>query len=439
LQNYAKAKINDCLKNPEFKNKKENQNGILRPSFEKTDDKNIFTELNNNKRPNNKEEESDDDVQIIHEILKKEENIPNKIKIKQELFNIKNAKENKLLEETQIKSNKIHEKINHSNNEMININNHKIESQKPQKANKISEINEFGKEFQRDEIPFTINLKQNDFIKEEYIKINDDPRYLDFFINNIGTGDCNMKEQNHIHPTNLLKEGIKLKSNLKKDISNNEEIKNNINKPIIHFAKILHSNSEKIISSKNLNSEEGNNTKINFESQLEPIKNSNFSEEELDNENIDEVVESKNKTINCDIPYRTKENQTKVRFSNKIFYIQYHEESTAEEIKICNQNGKVEKHKKLNLIQYLIKIKNKKFKPKKILHHYYNGIRDDRLPKKIVGYLKKSNSFNELDKEIGLQKINKILDRSTLENEQSELQEKNRKRIGKIILFIFSF
>lgn len=70
-------------------------------------------------------------------------------------------------------------------------------------------------------------------------------------------------------------------------------------------------------------------------------------------------------------------------------------------------------------------------KPKKAIHYYYNGLRDDKIPKKLLSSFKKSNYFSEQDKEIGLKKLNEFLDECNNENTEEAKEAKNKSRIGK--------
>jgi hypothetical protein len=126
------------------------------------------------------------------------------------------------------------------------------------------------------------------------------------------------------------------------------------------------------------------------------------------------------------------EKGNKVKFSKEIKFINYEEESYTHELKVIDKDGKIEKHKKLNYLQYLNKLKNNRWKPKKAIHYYYNGLRDDKIPKKLLSSLKKSNLFSEEDKEYGLKKLNNFLDEYNNENNPENLEEKNKSRIGKI-------
>ena len=86
------------------------------------------------------------------------------------------------------------------------------------------------------------------------------------------------------------------------------------------------------------------------------------------------------------------------------------------------------------MLNYFIKLKNNKYKCRKVIHYYYNGIRDDQIPKKLINSLKRTNSFNEYDKEIGLKKLNEFLNECSKENELNEIKQTQMKKIGNFIL-----
>lgn len=124
----------------------------------------------------------------------------------------------------------------------------------------------------------------------------------------------------------------------------------------------------------------------------------------------------------------------KVKFSKKVVFIDYEEESFPEEIRVIDKDGKPEKHKKFNYLQYLNKLKNNRWKPKKAIHYYYNGVRDDKIPKKLLSSFKKTNYFSEQDKEIGLKKLNEFLEECN-ENSIDDVEAKNKSRIGKLTIY----
>ena len=99
--------------------------------------------------------------------------------------------------------------------------------------------------------------------------------------------------------------------------------------------------------------------------------------------------------------------------------------------KVFDKKGKPEKHKKFNFLQYLIKLKNNRHKSKKSIHYYYDGLRDDKIPKKLLSSFNKKNSFSELDKEIGLKKLNELLDECNSENPAEILDAENKTKICK--------
>lgn len=121
----------------------------------------------------------------------------------------------------------------------------------------------------------------------------------------------------------------------------------------------------------------------------------------------------------------------KVRFSKKVISINYNENAIPEDIKITDKYGKPEKHRKINFIQYLNKLRSDRFKLKKSILYYYDGIRDDKIPKKLIPSFNKKNNFTEKDKEIGLKKLNDFLSEFASENSPHELEGKLRSRIGK--------
>lgn len=157
------------------------------------------------------------------------------------------------------------------------------------------------------------------------------------------------------------------------------------------------------------------------------LTNSDF---DVENEKIDENIKYElNKITVSDTPYSVRSTDDKVRFSKKLIFIKYNDESTVQDINIFDRLGNVEKHKKFNLLKYLIRLKNNKHKMKKILRNYYNGIREDRLPKKILSSLRKTNTFNEDDKVIGLQKLNEFLFECNKENQHSESEKKKKQNL----------
>jgi hypothetical protein len=128
----------------------------------------------------------------------------------------------------------------------------------------------------------------------------------------------------------------------------------------------------------------------------------------------------------------------KVKFSKKVIYINYEENAIPEDIKIIDRFGKPERHIKFNYIKYLNKLKNDRYKLKKSILYYYNGIRDDKIPKKFISSFNKKNSSKKKHKEIGLKKLNDLLSECNINNSSKNLEEKNRSRIGKK-LFIFYY
>jgi len=235
----------------------------------------------------------------------------------------------------------------------------------------------------------------------------------------------------YINRNNLVDSEIKIKTRLNaSDVSVNKNEFCVINqKPKVKFA-LRHSYSTK---SQNKNPEY---LKDNFiDEELNMNKKHNNSDFDFENVKIDENIKTElNKKVISDTPYCEKSSDNKVKFSKNLVFIRYNDESVAEDIKIMDKNGNPKKHKKFNLLKYLIRLKNNKYKAKKILRNYYNGIREDRLPKKILSSLKKTNTFNEEDKEIGLQKLNEFLHECNKENQILELQEMRRKVIGKLII-----
>ncbi len=311
-----------------------------------------------------------------------------------------------------------------------------------------------------DEDHIDLQEKEND--EDNYSE--EDPRSLDncIYTNNNHTTSAGNKKENFINGKNLVSSEIKLKSRMKRPntfnktdqinpLDNNNEINNNNdnmsnhinnkNESIVKFEGFLHSQSlQNLGSSRNkknknyLNNRNNINNTNNFE-QRNIEYNSNDSDLEIENENVNDMIKSDvYKNVVSDLPYNKKEKCNRVRFSEKLVFIEYDEDSIAEDIKVYNQLGKPEKHQKFNLLKYLIRIKNNKYKAKKILHYYYKGIRDDRIPEKLWSSLKRSNSFSEQDKELGLKKLNEFLDECNKENQLSEVQEQNKKRIGNKIL-----
>jgi len=226
------------------------------------------------------------------------------------------------------------------------------------------------------------------------------------------------------------------KSNFKKNKEERQNVENL--KKENSKVKFLHSNYVKIINSKNFRDKSfGLNNKNDLEDDANIKQNNSdiYIKNEISNDNIKTDL---SKDVIVDLPYPLKVKENKIQFSDKLVFIEYDEEANPEEIKVCNQLGKPEKHNKFNLLKYLINIKTKKYKTKKIIHYYYNGIRDDRLPKKLLSSIKRSKSFSEQDKVIGLQKLNEFLDECKKENQISEVQEQKKRKIGnkfnKIIL-----
>lgn len=64
--------------------------------------------------------------------------------------------------------------------------------------------------------------------------------------------------------------------------------------------------------------------------------------------------------------------------------------------------------------------------------YYYDGIRDDKIPKKLIPSFNKKNNFTQDDKDIGLKKLNDFLSECNMED-----TPKNRSRIGKLFSFKF--
>jgi len=143
--------------------------------------------------------------------------------------------------------------------------------------------------------------------------------------------------------------------------------------------------------------------------------------------------------IYSDIPIKTFKETHKVKFSKKVMYIDYDEKAIPEDIKIIDKNGKQEKHKRFNYIQYLNKLKNDRYKLKKSILYYYDGLREDKIPKKLIPYFNKNYNYKEKDKEIGLKKLNDFLSECNIgidiKTRNKNFEEKNKSRIGKINLF----
>merc|ERR1712032_592644 len=90
-----------------------------------------------------------------------------------------------------------------------------------------------------------------------------------------------------------------------------------------------------------------------------------------------------------------------------------------------------EKRKKLNYIQYLNKLRSDRFNIKKSILYYYDGIRDDKIPKRLIPSFNRTNYFSEKDKEVGLKKLNEFLTEYNMENSSKTLEENTRSRIEK--------
>lgn len=261
----------------------------------------------------------------------------------------------------------------------------------------ISQGNNYNEDAYDEEEDNNYNENKNEETEEKNIYSEEEPRSLDDCINKLNSS--NKKEE----------------------------------KQHVKFEKFLHSNSAKVITSRNLKNKNADNLRTEFENGIDEYQRQNHSDAEIETEKIDEEIKLElNKNVVSDIPYTNKDKQSKVKFSEKLVFIEYEDESFAENIKVYNQAGKPDKHIKFNLLKYLIRIKNNKYKSKKILHYYYNGIRDDKLPKKLLSSLKRTNSFSEQDKELGLKKLNEFLNECNKENQLSDVKEQQKKRIGKI-------
>lgn len=303
------------------------------------------------------------------------------------------------------------------------------------------------------------NSEQNIYGEEE-------PRCLEDFMNSNINNISNYKADYIINGKNIINSEVKLKSKLKllnkKDIVNklkyenvekekeyddnndvseqaNETTENDIKvHKKVKFDSFLNSNSGHVKNSRNktknkiVENELPNNLDIkevhNNDSYCYSQENEEEEKDEYANINTNAII---------DIPIGSHRKINKVNFSDKLVFIQYDDDSYAQDIRVFNQQGKTEKHQKFNLLKYLIRIKNNKYKTKKILHYYYNGLRDDRLPKKLLASLKRSNSFNEQDKILGLKKLNEFLEECNKENQLSELEQQKKRRIG--IDFYFQF
>jgi len=103
----------------------------------------------------------------------------------------------------------------------------------------------------------------------------------------------------------------------------------------VKFEKILHSNSAKSIPSRNFKNKNHENLRSDFENGIEEYQQHNHSDIEIENEKINEEIEEElNKNVISDIPYPKKEKQTKVKFSEKLVFIEYEDESLAKDIKV---------------------------------------------------------------------------------------------------------
>lgn len=249
--------------------------------------------------------------------------------------------------------------------------------------------------------------------------------------NNTFTDEDNSQKDNSINTNNLINSEIRIKSRLKasSEKANKDESSVIKQKPKVKFI-LKHSLSTK---TKNKIPENFENNLNNEEFNLN--KKQNNSDFDFENEKVDGNIKTElNKNVISDTPYSEKSSDNRVKFSKKLVFIEYNDESVVEDIKVTDHKGNPGKHTKFNLLKYLIRLRNNKHKAKKNLRNYYNGIREDRLPKKLLSSLKKNNNFNEEDKEIGLQKLNEFLHECNKEYQLSDLQDKKKKMISKLLL-----
>ena len=89
---------------------------------------------------------------------------------------------------------------------------------------------------------------------------------------------------------------------------------------------------------------------------MKKFKNSDEEEDSPENkeyspprnrENPNEKYLTSTEKIYSDIPYEKNKENRKVHFSKKVILIDYNENSTPEEIKITDNNGKLEKYKNM--------------------------------------------------------------------------------------------
>ena len=176
-----------------------------------------------------------------------------------------------------------------------------------------------------------------------------------------------------------------------------------------------------------------------FEKDVEKLKNNS---EKIEKSNENSIVTSyiqldtERTNISNDNEIKTPRKNIRVEFSKKIICIEYDDDSYAEDIKVFDKSGTTEKFKKFNFLKYLIKLKNNKYKSKNILHKYYDGIRDDKLPTNLQSTAKRSNSFSEQDKEIGLKKLNEFLEECDKDNDLKE-KKLSKKKIGNFKIYFF--
>jgi len=268
-----------------------------------------------------------------------------------------------------------------------------------------------------------LEINQNFIIKNNSNESENNSNYN----NNLNESE---NQQNSSINLNSINSEAKMKTKItiNSENSNKDDSRSLNAKPNVKFAiKYSHSTKTKTKISENIEEEFNLNKKLNK------------YDFDFENEKIEENLKFElNKNIISDTPYNKKSSDDKVKFSKKFVFLEYDDETVVEDIKVMDQMGNPEKHSKFNLLKYLIRLKNNKHKCKKILRNYYNGIREDRLPKKIISSLKKTNTFNEEDKVIGLQKLNEFLHECNKENLLSESVEKKKKKmIGKFFISFF--
>lgn len=366
--------------------------------------------------------------EILESMSEKKDISPTRLKKKSSLN--KNESNNKINVLTVI-DNGIKENLNKVNNESIEQDRSEADSEENQKdlvSKRINFTDKINENENEESLDYELGKGNQD--KEE-LECEENKNFYEDEHNEEGLEEGEgeeLNEETENHENIYSEEEPRSLDNYLNKLNNSTKIED---KSQVKFEKFLHSNSTKIISSRNIKTKNYENLRSDFENGIEENQKNNHSDLEIEKEKIDTEIKAElDKNVISETPIVDNQKQSKVKFSEKLVFIEYEDESLAENIKVYNQAGKPEKHNKFNLLKYLIRIKNNKFKSKKILRYYYNGIRDDKLPKKFLSNLKRTNSFSEYDKELCLKKLNEFLSECKKENQLSDVKEQQKKRIG---------